>query len=197
MRVTPLAMNPAAYTSNAYLVRGDRNGLDDVNTLVDTGIDAGVVEAVRAVYTGAGKRPVEQVILTHGHFDHVGGVDAIRREFGAIVLGAPANPLAERSLADGAPVRIGDREFTAIHCAEHSQDSLLLHCAADGVLFSGDTPLDIKSTGGAYQHRFLDVLERLCRLHVARIYPGHGPPIERAGEVIARTLEVVRKCALV
>jgi glyoxylase-like metal-dependent hydrolase (beta-lactamase superfamily II) len=197
MRVTPLAVNPAAYSSNAYLVRGDRNDLGDVNTLVDTGIDEGVVAAIRAVYTGAGKRPVEKVILTHGHFDHVGGVEAIRREFGAVFYGSGANPHADRALADGEGTRIGDREFTAIHCAEHSHDSILLYSRADGVLFSGDTPIDIKMPGGAYQRRFLEVLERLALLDLRTIFPGHGPPVDGANAVIARTLEVVRKSPLV
>ena len=35
MRVSNLTAEADLYTSNAYLVRGDWNALDDVNTLVD------------------------------------------------------------------------------------------------------------------------------------------------------------------
>jgi glyoxylase-like metal-dependent hydrolase (beta-lactamase superfamily II) len=197
MRITRLAQNLRTYSSNAYLVRGDRNTLDDVNTLIDTGVDKSVVDAVRAVYTGVGKKAVDQVILTHGHFDHVGGAEAIQRDFGAVILRFGNHPPVDRILTSGENLRIGDRDFTVIPCVEHSQDSILLFEPEDGVLFSGDTPLDIKSEGGEYYRDFLDVLERLIRLRVSILYPGHGPPIPNADTVIRRTRDIVLSSTLI
>ena len=74
MRVIPLRHNPKGYTANAYLVLGDWNALQDVNTLVDVGTDGYVLDEIATASTGVGKRPVERVILTHSHFDHRGGL---------------------------------------------------------------------------------------------------------------------------
>ena len=58
------------YTSNVYLVTGTNNTLSDVNTLIDVGRDPMVLEVLPNEYTGVGKRAVEQVIITHNHYDH-------------------------------------------------------------------------------------------------------------------------------
>ena len=38
MRVTLFKKNPKVYSCNVYLVRGDWNAIDDVNTLIDVEI---------------------------------------------------------------------------------------------------------------------------------------------------------------
>ncbi len=197
MRINCLEKNSSKYSSNAYLIRGDKNCLEDVNTLIDTGVDGSVVGFVRSVYTGVGKKPVEQVILTHCHFDHIGGVSAVKEEFNALVLGFGHNHPVEKTLRDGQVIRIGDRDCTIIHCIEHSSDSVLVYEPREGILFSGDTPLDIKSDGGEYHKAYLKVLERLINFNISLIYPGHGPPIEKAHEVISRTYKIVSNSKLI
>ena len=81
MKVIPLKRNPNIYSCRAYLVLGEWNRLEDVNTLVDVGSDGFVLEEIEATRTGCGKKGVEQVVLTHGHFDHAKGLPEVRNKY--------------------------------------------------------------------------------------------------------------------
>lgn len=75
-----------AYT-NVYLVEGD----DEV-MIVDTGLPAAQHEIAGAVRSlGYGPGSVSAIVLTHGHFDHVGTAAKLRTEFRAPVLADPAD----------------------------------------------------------------------------------------------------------
>jgi glyoxylase-like metal-dependent hydrolase (beta-lactamase superfamily II) len=52
-----------------------------------------------------------------------------------------------------------------------------LHVPGPGILFSGDTLYRITDHLGAYPRVYLATLERLARLDIRTIYPGHGQPI--------------------
>lgn len=178
MRISSLAgYQSETYSSNVYLIRGDWNRLEDVNTLIDVGNDPLVIEKVRAIAYGVGKRAVEQVILTHGHFDHAALLPAVRKAFDPVVCAHSAFVGADRILRDGELLRCGDRSFEVVFTPGHSNDSICLYCREDGVLFAGDTPLLIISPDGSYQEDFIQALERLCRKNVKAIYFGHGGPL--------------------
>ena len=68
MKVICLKRNSMKYTCNAYLILGSWNSLQDTNTLIDVGIDASIINEIEKINTGVGKRPVEQIIITHEHF---------------------------------------------------------------------------------------------------------------------------------
>ena len=80
MKVIPLK-NDRLYSCYAYLLLGNWNRLEDVNTLVDVGANGFVLEMIEQINTGVGKTPVEQVILTHGPFDHAGGLPAVKARY--------------------------------------------------------------------------------------------------------------------
>ena len=69
MRVVCLKSNPCQYSCSSYLILGDWNRIEDVNTLVDGGIDEFILEEISKLSTGVGKKGVEQIIHTHGHFE--------------------------------------------------------------------------------------------------------------------------------
>ncbi|HEY9069616.1 MAG TPA: MBL fold metallo-hydrolase [Candidatus Ozemobacteraceae bacterium] len=177
MKILPLTPNPRTYSCIPYLVLGSWNRLEDMNTLVDTGSDAFILGQISGINTGVGKRAVERIVLTHNHFDHTGGVDAIKREYASEVLAWNPSPLVDRLLHDGELLQLGDRTFLVIHAPGHSHDSVCLFCEEDGVLFSGDTPIRIQSPGGTYSEKYIDVLERLAAMNIRTIYPGHDAPI--------------------
>ena len=81
MKVFNLTESAEVYTSNVYLVRGSRNAIEDVNTLVDVGQDRGVLAKIANAPTGVGKTRVAQVILTHSHYDHAGMLGRVREEY--------------------------------------------------------------------------------------------------------------------
>ncbi|HEY3491056.1 MAG TPA: MBL fold metallo-hydrolase [Candidatus Deferrimicrobiaceae bacterium] len=190
MKVHPLRSNPAIYSCNAYLVTGDWKRIEDVNTLVDIGTDAYVLEEIGAIPTGIGKTPVEQVVLTHHHFDHAGGLGEIRERYNPVVRSWSDRLSGESApLGDGEMIRLGDRECEVLHVPGHSQDSICIYCEAERFLFSGDTPVRVLSPGGSYTDRYLQAIERLAKLPIDVIYPGHDAPITgNVSEIIRTTL---------
>jgi glyoxylase-like metal-dependent hydrolase (beta-lactamase superfamily II) len=193
MRVCRLKPTGETYTSHAHLVLGDWSRLSDTNTLIDTGRDPGVLDDLVNHPTGVGKTPVDQIILTHSHYDHVELVGRFKEAFGARVLAwSPHAPLVDHVLSDGERVRAGDRECEVIHTPGHTDDSVCLYEPTEQVLFAGDTTLCVNSVGGDYDDAFIDVLERLSALPIRAIYFGHGEPLLLDCAVqLRRTLAIV------
>jgi len=178
MKIHNLTVQTTIYTCNVYFVGGTWNALADVNTLIDVGRDPAIIQALTRIATGLGKRPVEQVVLTHSHYDHAGLLPVIRELFQPIVAAfSPYASAIDRVLHDGDALRIGDQMFEVIHTPGHSSDSICLYSAPDGVLFAGDTPLLIDRPGGTYEEGFLQALARLSQKDVRAMYFGHGPPL--------------------
>jgi glyoxylase-like metal-dependent hydrolase (beta-lactamase superfamily II) len=181
------------YSSNVYLLLGDWGALADVNTLVDVGNDPAIIDKIRRAPTGVGKQAVEQVILTHSHFDHCGILPQIRQTFAPTVYAYSAHVAPDVRLQEGQRLHCGDRIFEVVHTPGHSQDSICLYCRTDGVLFVGDMPVLIRSPDGSYSEEFVQALARLCEKDVQAIYFGHGEPITvQAKSVLLNSLQNVR-----
>jgi len=180
------------YSSNVYLIHGDWNAIEDVNCLVDVGNDPSVIDKIKKTSNGVGKRLIEQVILTHSHFDHAALLPKIRESFKPVVYAFSPFMDADVVLTDGQKLRCGDRELEVIYTPGHSDDSICLYCEVDGTLFVGDTPVIIWSADGSYEERFVRALARLSEKDVRAIYFGHGSPVvEDAQTVLAESLKNV------
>jgi glyoxylase-like metal-dependent hydrolase (beta-lactamase superfamily II) len=190
MKIANLTLGSAVYTSNAYLLTGTWNAIPDVNTLIDTGRDQKIIEAIHNSPTGVGKRRVDQVILTHSHYDHASMVQAIKKEFGPVVCGSSPNfEGTDRVLKDGEWIRVADLDAMVILTPGHSNDSLCLYCEGEGILFVGDTPIIIQTRDNTYEDAFIASLERIASLDVTAIYPGHGSPVlSRCNELIRQSV---------
>jgi glyoxylase-like metal-dependent hydrolase (beta-lactamase superfamily II) len=195
MKILNLFTKGTQYTSNVYLVTGTWNALSDMNTLIDTGRDPAILTGLMAASTGVGKKRVEQVILTHSHYDHVTLLPLICDMFNPVVRAAsPFLEGVDVILKGGENVRVGDRDFEIISTPGHSNDSICLYCWQEGVLFSGDTPLVIRTTDGTYEPEFISALETLCSRDIRSIYFGHGPPLfDGCNEILKESLRNVRK----
>lgn len=194
MRVFPLRQSGNQYTSNVYLVLGTWNKLTDTNALVDVGRDPWVIQAILDAPTGVGKRKVDRVVLTHGHYDHVEMLLAVRKRFEPEVLAySPTTDGVDRNLRNGEMVVMGDEEFEVILIHAHTDDSICLYNRKNGVLFSGDAPVLVNSPGGTWEPEFVSVLEDLCAKGVREIYPGHGSPLRESCNARLRTsIEMIR-----
>ncbi len=193
MRVIPLKRNPAVYSCHSYLILGDWNKIDDVNTLIDPGIDDYVLAEIERLSTGFGKVPVEQVILTHNHFDHAAGAVAIKKRYGAKIYGFSPGAEVDELLYNEQFLKVGDDFCEVLHTPGHSSDSVCLYLSKGRTLFSGDTQLRIVNPGGVYTAEYLTSLERLDDRQVKQIYSGHDDPVlSGAASMIARTVACVR-----
>lgn len=176
MKVINLSQKNHVYSCNTYLVLGDWNTLDDVNTIIDPGRDAAVLDILLQASTGVGKRRVEQILVTHSHYDHVSLIPTLKSLYNpAVWAGTAFSPDVDWLLGDGQVLRVGDLEFEALYTPGHSNDSYCFYCPHEHAIFSGDTTLLVQSCDGTYEKGYVDALRKISQLDVQTIYPGHGP----------------------
>ena len=178
--------------TNCYVVRADRGAAEAA--VVDPGGDAADLrlELARMGARCAG------ILITHGHFDHLGGVADLAEGTGADVwmpegerallerypafapAGAPGRPYTpDHLLAGGETIELAGLSFECIAIPGHSPAHVAYH--ADGCLFSGDL-LFAGSVGrtdlpGADWDTLLDSVRTLADRYPPEtvVYPGHGP----------------------
>jgi hydroxyacylglutathione hydrolase len=155
-----------------------------------------------------GDRDVAAVVLTHGHFDHLGAARDVLDATGAPLLvheadadailtpegsgGAPFGsdataPPADRLLHEGDLVEAGTLRLVVLHTPGHTPGSICLHAVDDAELFCGDT-LFAGSVGrtdfaGGDPLAMRRSIARLAMLPgETRAHPGHGPDTTIARE---------------
>jgi len=178
-----------------YLVRfGDRAALIDAGT----GSRHAALKANIADCLPEGV-PVEHLFLTHCHFDHTGGAEAVRQDFGCKIVaheldavylesgdsevtaaswyGARMPSLPVDLKLEGAEnsIEIGSGKITALHWPGHSPGSMVLTSQMEGqrVLFGQDVhgPIhpSLLSDMSAYQVS----LQKLLDLDADLLLEGH------------------------
>ncbi|MCP1661415.1 MAG: MBL fold metallo-hydrolase [Methanocalculus sp. MSAO_Arc1] len=195
MKIINLTEESELYTSNVYLVTGDWKTLDDQNTLIDTGRDQKIIGMLASRCAGVGKRKLDQVILTHSHYDHASLTHEIREIFAPTVYAhADSRTPVDIRLRGKETLRIGDRLFEVIHTPGHTEDSICLFCEEEGVLFVGDTIPVIGGPGCTYDERFLEALQYIASKDVRAIYYGHGRPmLGNCNAIIAKSIMNIRQ----
>jgi len=142
--------------------------------VIDPGWDAaGILAAAQA-----DGRAIRAVVLTHGHFDHVGGLKELDLPVWAHEADLPmlAKFKGVRGMQDGQRVDAGGLELEGLHTPGHTPGSQCL--LAEGQLFTGDTLFmdccgrtDLKGSDPAAMHRSLRRLAALPPDTV--VWPGH------------------------
>lgn len=170
-----LAARQTGFTSNVFLVDGERT------VLVDVGNQFDVVAGARRFVDG-----VDAVVLTHTHPDHVGNLDEVVDAFDVEVWGHDTdNPGVDNEIEDGQRVQLGDDEYEAIHTPGHKNDHICLYSPGSKVLFAGDL---VFANGGfgrtdlpeGNRNLLVESIQRvLDRIDedLAELHTGHGPSV--------------------
>ena len=131
---------------------------------------------------------LEAILLTHGHFDHVGAVRDLVADTGCAVylcaedLNMPANLTAGQlyytnTYAEGSQLHLAGLDITVLHTPGHTPGSVCL--LVDSTLFAGDT-LFAGSCGrtdlpGGSWEQMQQSLKRLSQIEANLwVLPGHG-----------------------
>lgn len=102
-------------------------------------VDPGDAAPVLAWLQGNPGWQLEDILITHHHFDHVGGVEELKQATGARVVGPATENIPGRDLAlhDGDRVKVLDLEFEVIGVPGHTLGHIAFY--HDELLFCGDT----------------------------------------------------------
>ena len=166
------------YQTNTYILSNDREAV-----VIDPGYEADtILDALEG-------KTLKAILLTHGHFDHVGAVKELVAETGCEVYihaaEATLPPMMTagelyytRTYGEGDTISpIDGMELTVLHTPGHTPGSVCLLYGQH--LFSGDT-LFQGSCGrvdfpGGNPREMLQSLRRLASLQADyRVHPGHG-----------------------
>ena len=186
-------------STNCYIVYDDEETADENGLRQAVIVDAAAEpERIFAACEELQVRPAV-ILLTHGHFDHIGAVDAVREKYGidAYILDREQDVLADpklnlsgsfgggfsvsgvKSVSDGETLHLIGHTFQVIATPGHTHGGCCYYVADSGVLFSGDT-LFYESYGkftfltGSMRDIVVSIVERLMPLPPeTKVFPGH------------------------
>ena len=182
-----LTLPLGSYQTNCYIVWEK-----DACVVIDPGYEPEIVLAE----TAQRGLTIEAILLTHGHFDHVGGVRFLAERLDcpiyihAAELSLPESftdgPLVyTKNYDEGDEVTLAGLTFRVLHTPGHTPGSVCLAC--EDTMFSGDT-LFMDSCGrtdfpGGDNVQMHKSLQRLAGLQGEfQVLPGHGPATTLAQE---------------
>ena len=184
-----VAPNPSLMTgpgTNTIVLGGGVEGATVIDPAVD---DTAYLDAI--IHEGAERGDIRRIVITHGHPDHIGGAEALRRRLGVSIFAFSRQgmPGADEEVADGTTFPAGDDTLRAIYTPGHRFDHLCYFLERQRILFAGDmisgiTTNVIAPPDGAILD-YMDSLIRLQEMDIAEIVPAQGPTIPEGQEKIA------------
>ena len=179
-------------------------------TVVDPGMSSPEgLQELTDYFALHGLRP-EAILLTHGHFDHIWGVEKLLALYDIPVYLHPADlhimdqltagfrsigpfnflkhEFPAREVADGQVITTSSASWKVLHTPGHSPGSVCYWSADNNLLLSGDTLFagsigrsDL--TGGDYDQLMASIKGKLLDLPgETDVIPGHGQPTTIARE---------------
>lgn len=181
MKVQHILGAAPLYTNTFLLVTEQKHGI-----LIDAAAEP---ETYKKALAEQGAT-LTHVLLTHGHYDHVGAVAALRHETGCKVYLDPADalgdalyPLKASDVDEAWPasgsLTIDELTFTIYHTPGHTRGSVVL--ALGKLLFCGDTLFagscgrtDMPGGSGIQIQQSLSMLAESDLRNDVQVLPGHG-----------------------
>lgn len=187
---------------------------DETRQAVVVDCGAFFVEERKAITTYIAEQQLElcHVLCTHGHLDHIFGVDTLYSSFGlkprlhqadvalyqnmklqakqfmGVTIDVDVPPAGD-TLAEGDIITFGNHQIEVIHTPGHSPGSMVFYIKDEETAFSGDTlfRMSVGRTdleGGSWQ-QLMDSLQRLSKLLPASttVHTGHGPATTMGDEL--------------
>ena len=179
-------------TSGVFELDGAQFDVDDNIWIIGDDEEAMVIDAGhdhRPIVEGIGGRRVVQIVLTHGHNDHINSAVDLAEEVGAPIAIHPEDMMLwtelypgrapDAHLSDGDELAVAGQRLRVIHTPGHTPGGVCLW-DGNGHVFAGDTLF--KGGPGATGRKYSDfdtiirsISERLLTLPEDTIvYPGHG-----------------------
>ncbi len=204
----PIRIVAPPLAANCYLL------LDEKKAIIDVGGDVQFI--LNAIRRHIDPRELDYVILTHSHYDHAAAAGylkeiakiAIHRDeyallkaqnFTSYLFGVSFKPFEPDIVLKGGEVfELGELSLEVIHTPGHSPGSICLYEPEKKWLFSGDTVFAYGSFGrvdlpGGSARQLIESLEKLSKLDVENLYPGHEEIVEgNAREHILRALKIAK-----
>lgn len=177
---------PPVHANNVWLI-----GDDAFVILIDPAHDCAAVAAA------VGDRQVAEILLTHGHWDHIRAAVAVGQRFGVIPRLHPADAFlweAEHGsapflpLADGQRFVVAGLTLEARHTPGHTPGSTSLVASDLATVFTGDTLFQGGPGATRWDYSSFDTIITSIRERLLTLPPeftvntGHGPSTSIARE---------------
>ncbi len=130
------------------------------------------------------KLGVRTVLETHGHWDHIQAIPAVRDagyQVGVTAQDAAMLPSYDYLLEDDSVIEIGRLRLRTLHTPGHTDGSMSFHVEGTPLLFTGDTlfpggPGATHFEGGDFDKIITSIEDRMFRKFDSEtiVLPGHG-----------------------